>query len=76
MLSIDRHGQIELMSGVTSPGGGNETALAQLVAAELGVRRDRVFVVQGDTDRCPSRHGQRQQSGGCSWWGSSCTRRA
>jgi CO/xanthine dehydrogenase Mo-binding subunit len=40
-------------SGVTSPGGGNETAIAGLVAGRLGLRRDRVDVVQGDTDLCP-----------------------
>ena len=50
-------------SGVTSPGGGNETAIAQLVADRLGVDRDRVRVVQGDTDACPSGTGNASSRG-------------
>ncbi len=42
-----------MLTGVTSPGTGNDTAIAQLVAAELGVALEDVEVVQGDTDRCP-----------------------
>ncbi|HEX5535316.1 MAG TPA: molybdopterin cofactor-binding domain-containing protein, partial [Actinomycetales bacterium] len=40
-----------------SPGTGNETGIAQVVAAELGVSPHDVTVVQGDTDRCPYGYG-------------------
>ena len=46
-------GEVTVLTGVTSPGSGNDTAIAQLVAAELGVHMTDVEVVQGDTDRCP-----------------------
>jgi carbon-monoxide dehydrogenase large subunit len=46
-------GEVTLLSGVTSPGSGNETGLAQIVAATIGVDLDRVTVVQGDTSLCP-----------------------
>jgi carbon-monoxide dehydrogenase large subunit len=46
-------GQILVHTGVTSPGSGNETGLAQIVADTIGVELDRVTVVQGDTDVCP-----------------------
>ena len=38
---------------MTSPGTGSETAIAQLVAAQLGVQPDQIHIVQGDTDRTP-----------------------
>ncbi|MCZ2824227.1 MULTISPECIES: xanthine dehydrogenase family protein molybdopterin-binding subunit [unclassified Modestobacter] len=46
-------GRVTVLTGVTSPGTGNETAIAQLVADELGVPMSSVQVVQGDTERCP-----------------------
>jgi aerobic carbon-monoxide dehydrogenase large subunit len=46
-------GAVTVLTGVTSPGTGNETSIAQLVAAELGLPVDAVGVVQGDTDSCP-----------------------
>jgi carbon-monoxide dehydrogenase large subunit len=46
-------GEVTLLSGVTSPGSGNETGLAQIVAATIGVELDRVTVIQGDTSLCP-----------------------
>jgi carbon-monoxide dehydrogenase large subunit len=46
-------GAVTVLTGVTSPGTGNETAIAQLVADELGVPPETVRVVQGDTDLCP-----------------------
>jgi carbon-monoxide dehydrogenase large subunit len=46
-------GQIQLSIGVTSPGSGNETGLAQLAARELGVPPTAIEVIQGDTDRTP-----------------------
>jgi carbon-monoxide dehydrogenase large subunit len=46
-------GQVTVLTGVTSPGTGNETAIAQLVADELGVPLADIVVVQGDTELCP-----------------------
>ncbi|GAB3347184.1 xanthine dehydrogenase family protein molybdopterin-binding subunit [Modestobacter lapidis] len=46
-------GQVTVLTGVTSPGTGNDTAIAQLVADELGVAMSEITVVQGDTDLCP-----------------------
>jgi carbon-monoxide dehydrogenase large subunit len=46
-------GQVELSVGVTSPGSGNETGLAQIVASVLGLRPEQIRVKQGDTDTVP-----------------------
>lgn len=46
-------GQVEISLGVTSPGSGNETALAQIVADVLGMRPEEIRVRQGDTDAVP-----------------------
>jgi len=46
-------GEVTVLAGVTSPGNGNETALAQIAADALGCRLETVKVVQGDTDLCP-----------------------
>ena len=50
-------GMVTVLTGVTSPGGGNDTGIAQIVATELGVPIDWVELVQGDTDRCPNGFG-------------------
>jgi carbon-monoxide dehydrogenase large subunit len=52
-VRIDPDGGVTTLTGVTSPGGGNETGIAQVVAQELGVPVTAVRVVQGDTDRTP-----------------------
>lgn len=52
-VRMDASGQVTVLTGVTSPGSGNETGIAQLVAGELGVVLEQVSVVQGDTDVCP-----------------------
>ena len=52
-VRLEPGGQATVLTGVTSPGGGNDTAIAQLVADELGLLPADVDVVQGDTDRCP-----------------------
>jgi aerobic carbon-monoxide dehydrogenase large subunit len=52
-IQIRPKGEIVLMTGVTSPGCGNETGIAQIVADELGVSPDQIEVIQGDTDVCP-----------------------
>jgi carbon-monoxide dehydrogenase large subunit len=46
-------GDVEVLVGVTSPGSGNETGLAQLVGSILGVPPHVIRVVQGDTDITP-----------------------
>jgi carbon-monoxide dehydrogenase large subunit len=43
-------GEVLLLTGVTAPGSGNETGLAQIVADTVGCRIERVRVIQGDTD--------------------------
>lgn len=52
-VRVDPSGQVTVLTGVTSPGGGNETGIAQIVADRLGVPPREIRVVQGDTDRCP-----------------------
>lgn len=50
-------GRVTVLTGVTSPGGGNDTGIAQIVATELGVPIEWIDLVQGDTDRCPNGFG-------------------
>jgi carbon-monoxide dehydrogenase large subunit len=49
-VRVDGDGRIEVLIGSQSNGQGHETALAQIVADQLGVPIERVRVVQGDTD--------------------------
>ncbi len=46
-------GAVTVLTGVTSPGGGNDTGIAQIVGAELGLDPQKLLVIQGDTDVCP-----------------------
>jgi aerobic carbon-monoxide dehydrogenase large subunit len=46
-------GEVTVLSGVTSPGSGNETGLAQIAADTLGCSVADVRVIQGDTSLCP-----------------------
>jgi carbon-monoxide dehydrogenase large subunit len=52
-VRIAPSGDVTVLTGVTSPGCGNETGIAQIVADTLGVSMDKIRVVQGDTDKCP-----------------------
>lgn len=52
-VKMDPSGLVTLLTGVTTPGGGNDTGIAQIVADELGVDIEDVSVVQGDTGTCP-----------------------
>ncbi len=52
-VRLDTSGQATVLTGVTSPGTGSETAIAQLVATQLGLPTSHVRVVQGDTDTTP-----------------------
>jgi len=46
-------GRVTVLGGTTTPGSGNDTAIAQIVADELGVELTAVRVIQGDTEICP-----------------------
>ncbi|WP_018262229.1 xanthine dehydrogenase family protein molybdopterin-binding subunit [Methylobacterium sp. WSM2598] len=46
-------GDVQVAIGVTSPGSGNETGIAQIVAGVLGLRPEAIRVIQGDTDTVP-----------------------
>ena len=46
-------GNVQVALGVTSPGSGNETGIAQLVGSVLGLAPSSIRVVQGDTDVVP-----------------------
>lgn len=52
-VRLDTTGRATVLTGVTSPGTGSETAIGQLVAERLGIGLEDVRVVQGDTDRTP-----------------------
>lgn len=52
-VRVDPSGLVTVLTGVTSPGGGNDTGIAQVVADGLGARLEDVRVIQGDTDLCP-----------------------
>jgi carbon-monoxide dehydrogenase large subunit len=52
-VRLDCDGRAVVLTGVTSPGGGNDTGIAQIVADELGLTLRAVDVIQGDTERCP-----------------------
>ncbi|MGE0519076.1 MAG: xanthine dehydrogenase family protein molybdopterin-binding subunit, partial [Candidatus Binatia bacterium] len=52
-IRVTPEGRVTVLTGVTSPGSGNETGIAQIVADELGVDIDEVRVIQGDTEACP-----------------------
>ncbi len=52
-VRISPSGEVSVLTGVTSPGGGNETALAQIAAETLGVELKHIRVLQGDTETCP-----------------------
>ncbi len=52
-VRIGPSGEVTVLTGVTSPGTGNETALAQIAADRLGVDLAQVKVIQGDTSICP-----------------------
>ncbi|MGV7030874.1 xanthine dehydrogenase family protein molybdopterin-binding subunit [Methylobacterium symbioticum] len=51
--ALDPSGHLELRIGASPHGQGLATALAQLVADELGVVPSQVRVISGDTDRTP-----------------------
>jgi len=52
-IRMDPSGKVVVLTGITSPGTGNETAIAQVVADQLGMSVNDIEVVQGDTAVCP-----------------------
>jgi aerobic carbon-monoxide dehydrogenase large subunit len=52
-IRVDPSGQVYVLIGVVAQGQGHATTLAQIAAAELGVRFDDVTVVAGDTSLVP-----------------------
>jgi len=53
MIKVDDSGQVTLISGSSELGQGSETALAMIVAEEMGVRLEAVQVVNSNTDVKP-----------------------
>ena len=53
VVKVLADGSVVVLSGSTEMGQGSRTALAQIVATELGVEIDMVSVVQGDTAHTP-----------------------
>jgi CO/xanthine dehydrogenase Mo-binding subunit len=52
-VRVDPSGRVYVTIGVAAQGQGHQTTLAQICAAELGVRLEDVVIVAGDTDRFP-----------------------
>ncbi|MBO9520469.1 MAG: xanthine dehydrogenase family protein [Nocardioidaceae bacterium] len=52
-VHIETSGKVKVATGLTSQGQGHQTAFAQIVADELGVRFEDVEVTTGDTRRMP-----------------------
>ena len=53
IVKVDDFGKVTLITGTTEIGQGSETAMALIVAEELGVRAEDVSVVNTDTDVKP-----------------------
>jgi carbon-monoxide dehydrogenase large subunit len=52
-VHVETSGKVKVATGLTSQGQGHQTAFAQIVADELGVRFEDVEVTTGDTRRMP-----------------------
>jgi xanthine dehydrogenase molybdenum-binding subunit len=53
IIKIDDFGTVNVITGATDMGQGADTVIAQIVAEELGVRMEDLFVIHTDTDVCP-----------------------
>ena len=53
-VRLDAAGDVSILIGTQSSGQGHQTAYAQLVAEQFGLRPERVHVLQGDTDQIAS----------------------
>jgi carbon-monoxide dehydrogenase large subunit len=71
-VRVDPAGTVTVLTGVTNPGGGNDTGIAQIVADVLGLAPEALRVIQGDTDACPygfgNYSGRGLITGGASAW--------
>jgi len=56
-VRVEPSGQVTVATGISPHGQGQETTFAQIVADELGVSMDDVFIVHGDTARTPAGQG-------------------
>ncbi len=52
-VTVETSGKIKVSTGLTTQGQGHQTAFAQIVADELGVRLEDIEVTTGDTRRSP-----------------------
>jgi aerobic carbon-monoxide dehydrogenase large subunit len=52
-VRVSAGGEITVLTGITSPGNGNETSLAQIAADALGADVSDVRILMGDTLICP-----------------------
>ncbi|HEX2706011.1 MAG TPA: aerobic carbon-monoxide dehydrogenase large subunit, partial [Candidatus Lustribacter sp.] len=52
-VQIETSGRVNVATGLTTQGQGHQTSFAQIVADELGVRIEDVYVTTGDTRRMP-----------------------
>jgi CO/xanthine dehydrogenase Mo-binding subunit/aerobic-type carbon monoxide dehydrogenase small subunit (CoxS/CutS family) len=52
-VRLNEDGTVTLSMGAVEIGAGSDTAMALLVAEELGIPLERVRVISGDTDACP-----------------------
>ena len=52
-VHVETSGKVKVATGLTSQGQGHQTAFAQIVADELGVRFEDVEITTGDTRRMP-----------------------
>jgi carbon-monoxide dehydrogenase large subunit len=74
IVRVAPSGEVTVLTGVTSPGCGNETAMVQIAAEHLGCEFERVRVIQGDTDLCPYGLGNYSSRG--TMYGGSATQKA
>jgi CO/xanthine dehydrogenase Mo-binding subunit len=56
-LTIHADGRVTVFTSKVDVGTGMRIAIAQMAAEELGVRTERVVVIDGDTGRCPNTGG-------------------
>jgi len=56
-VRFERNGRVTILMGTQASGQGHETSFAQMVAAELGIRIDKIDVIQGDSKVVPTGEG-------------------
>jgi carbon-monoxide dehydrogenase large subunit len=56
-VRFERNGRVTILMGTQASGQGHETSYAQMVAAELGIRIDKIDVIQGDSKLVPTGEG-------------------